>query len=145
MPAFKTLIVLLLALLAMLAIACSDDDDDGDNGATDAPTATEEVATATDDASGGGEKVTVVMEGTAFDPTEITVTAGEPAVIAVENLDSFAHTLTVYNDEEFTDPQGAAVDLGGNESGEIGETFEAGTYFFRCEIHKSMQGTLTAE
>jgi plastocyanin len=85
------------------------------------------------------------MEGTAFDPTEITVAAGEPVVIAVDNLDGFTHTLTVYNDEEFTDPQGAEVSLDGNESGEIEATFDAATYFFRCEIHPSMQGTLTAE
>jgi plastocyanin len=155
---FRVLFSLLLSvLLVALVAACGDDDESGTNGDSAAtatedggtPEATEEETEGPTDAGGEpSEEVTVELDDFSFDPDSFTVTAGTEVKIDVENVGAAPHTLTVYSDEEYTEPVDGA-DTGQVEGGEDGEffaTFDAGEYFFRCEVHPTqMEGTLTAE
>ena len=139
-------ISLLLAagvLLVGAGAACGGDDEDEDSGG-------EEPGATTPASDGGGEGNNVTVEGkdNAFDPETFTVRAGEEATVTLENTGSATHTLTVYSDENFeTAVDGADTDtVNGGESGEFAATFEAGEYYFRCEIHPTqMKGTFEAE
>jgi plastocyanin len=117
--------VITVALLALLAVACGGDDEDAASGAPSPGEVEGEQAV----------PAVVIMEGNAFDPTEFTVVAGQPADITVQNVDPREHTFTVYNDEAFTEAQGSAITLREGDTVTLTDTFAAATYYFRCEIH----------
>lgn len=114
--------VIVVALGFGLA-ACGDDDDDS-------------PAVESEDGGSSGDAVEVTTSGFAFDPTEISVTAGDVS-FEITNEDDAPHTFTV-DDASLK----IEVDSGGSASGSA--TFEAGEYEFRCEIHPAMTGTITA-
>jgi plastocyanin len=114
---------------------CSDDDEDGGEPA------------ATDDDVGTAEEVSVEAADFSFSPAEVTVPAGI-VTVKLANSGQAPHTLTVYADEEFSEAvEGADTEnVSAGEEGGFTVAFEAGEYFFRCELHPGqMQGTLTAE
>lgn len=107
---------------------------------SDAPAAT--AAAAVGDPVDGARAIEVVADDFAFEPSEITVDAGEDVTIALTSVD-MVHDLTV-DDLGFqvTARQGGTEELGLRAS-------EPGTYTFHCSIpgHRSagMEGTLTVE
>ncbi|MEO7666315.1 MAG: cupredoxin domain-containing protein [Dehalococcoidia bacterium] len=131
------LAIVLMAILTLSAVACGDDDDGGATP-TDGPTATIE-----------GEQFVppiVVIEGLSYEPSEFTIAAGEESTIQIQNVDARDHTFTLYTDEEFTEAQGNGITLSEGDTVSLIDTFDAGTYYFRCEFHPTqMQGSFTAE
>jgi len=83
--------------------------------------------------------------GMAFDTDTITLAAGEPTTLFYRNLDGAPHNVAIYADES------------ASEELFIGETItdaavtyeipalEPGTYFFRCDVHPDMKGTVVVE
>lgn len=131
-----------VATVVLLAGACGDDDSAEDSTA---PTGAASSAPASPTTGGGGAPTSaptsepggaaaeIVAEGFQFN--DLTVAPG--ATITLVNNDSEPHTVTA-DDESF--------DSGNIQSGENGELVaptEPGTYAFHCEIHPSMQATLT--
>jgi plastocyanin len=128
----------------MGATACGGDDDDEPAGGNGDATPTQESDGG--DTNGAAATVEVVMENFAFSPTRFTLGAGEDVVIGLDNRDAAGHTFTVYLDEGFSEAQGTTLPISAGSQDTIHGTFEAGTYFFRCEIHPAtMQGSFTAE
>jgi plastocyanin len=114
------LLALLLACMALgLVVAgCGGDDDDDGGG-------------------GGGGGASVTMEGIAFEPAEITVSAGD--TVTWTNEDSVGHDVTG-DDFKSGDPGG----LGNGDTFE--HTFEeAGTFDYVCTVHPGMEGTVVVE
>ena len=115
-----------IALVAILA-ACSG----GGSAASASPPAEADL--------------TVNAEGNAFDPAVITLTAGEATTVFFRNLDGQPHNIAIYTDE------------GASESLFVGETItdaavtyeipalEPGEYFFRCDVHPDMTGTVVVD
>ena len=114
-------LALLLACMALgLVVAgCGDDDDDDGGG------------------GGGGGAAEVSMEGIAFQPAEVTVSAGD--TVTWTNNDSVGHDVTA---DSFS-----SGDPGGMASGDTFEqTFEeAGTFDYVCTVHPGMEGTVVVE
>lgn len=156
------LLLLLSALLAGASVACGDDDE-MDTGGPDettpaatresdnTPRATEgavDTGGPTEVATGLDDEVQVQAADFSFNPDAFSLPAGVPVKIEVRNSGAFPHTLTVYSDAGFSSAVSGA-DTGTIEAGEdadIETTFDAGEYFFHCQIHPTqMQGTLTAE
>jgi plastocyanin len=117
---------------AMLAVtlttamtACGDDDDAGDepeDGSASAP------------AEGGGGDAT--LDVTEFQYSDVTAPAG--GTLQVVNSSGAPHTVTADDgafDEELAD--GATIS--------VTVPTEPGEYPYHCEIHPSMQATLTVE
>jgi plastocyanin len=157
-------ITLLVAasLLTVFAIAACGDDDEEEDGGNGAPAATspaddgdDATPEVTDEAGdtggatdGADDEVQVEMADFSFDPNTIQVPAEVPVKIEARSVGAAPHTLTVYTDEEFTDAvQGADTGtIAAGEDGDFTATFDAGEYYFRCEVHPGqMQGELTAE
>jgi plastocyanin len=93
---------------------------------------------------GGGAKVTVTAQGLQFDTGRIELPAGTPSTIHFENNDpGIQHNIAIFTDsslatnlfrgEIVTGP--AAVDY------RI-PPLEPGTYYFHCDVHPTMNGTL---
>jgi plastocyanin len=116
-----------LALAGALALtACGDDDGDGASDET-----TTSAAGATTTAAAGGTTYTVT--GVAF--TDFTAKAGE--TVAVKN-NGPSHTMTA-DDGAFN------VALEGGTTSTLTAPAAAGEYPFHCNIHPSMEATLTVE
>ena len=94
-------------------------------------------------ASPPGDAVVIVAKDLAWQPTAVTVKAGEPVTIVMDNQEDAPHNIFV------KDSSGAEVFKGEIVSKQqITYELEAltpGTYPFICEVHPNMTGTITAE
>lgn len=93
-----------------------------------------------------GETVTISAKDLAFDQTEVTVPADEAFTIVLDNQESAPHNVAVYTDESAS----TKISIGEIFSGPAQESqtvpaLAAGNYFFRCDVHPDMKGTITAE
>jgi plastocyanin len=91
-----------------------------------------------------GPSITAV--NLAFDRSELVITAGQATGLLFDNRDSAPHNVAIYADEG----RSQAVFVGEVFSGPGSRQYElpalsAGTYFFRCDIHQDMKGTLVAK
>src|SRR5436190_10437241 len=85
---------------------------------------------------------TIVAQNTQFTPNAISLPGGQPTKIFFKNLDGQPHNVAFYTDS------GAGTKLF------VGETItnaatvypvpalQPGHYFFRCDVHPSMTGTV---
>ena len=113
-----------VAALGLSAGACGDDDDDASSDTT---------AAAGDD---GGSTGAAELQVQSNEYSDVSAQAG--GQLDVVNTSGTAHTFTADDgdfDEEVPDGDTVAVDV----------PVEPGEYAFHCEIHPSMQATLTAE
>ena len=119
-----------LVALAVVTAACS--------GATAAPATDDPAPTAP-----AGDEIVIVAKDLAFQTKEITVAAGEPVAIVLDNQEGAPHNIAV------KDASGAEVFKGqivsnAKVTNDV-PALAAGTYTFWCEVHPDMQGTITAE
>ena len=127
-----TLFIGLLGLAAALA-ACS--------GASSTPSATNSTAPS----GPAGDAVTVTAKDLKFSQTEVTVPAGKPFDLVFDNQDGMPHNVAIYADSSTS----TKVSIGEIFSGPGQRTqavpaLTAGTYFFRCDVHPDMKGSITA-
>ena len=108
--------MLVLALVAVLGAACGGG---GDTGGEE-----------------GGATGDITMVDNAFEPADVTVSAGD--TLTIVNTGQAPHTFTVEGEEidEELDP--------GAES-EVTIDLEAGSYPFVCKLHPEMTGNLTVQ
>ena len=96
-------------------------------------------------AAGGGEG-TVTAANVAFDTNEITLTAGENESIHFVNDDTAEHNIAIYETEEAQEEIFVGDTIPGGQ--EITYEFKApekGEYYFQCDLHPTMNGTVTVE
>ncbi|HEV3475303.1 MAG TPA: cupredoxin domain-containing protein [Actinomycetota bacterium] len=90
-----------------------------------------------------GGSIEVAARGLAFDTTELSLRAGDEAVIAFDNQDAgIPHNVSIY-----TEAGGDAVFQGEIITGPdtIEYTFpspDPGTYYFQCDVHPQMSGSV---
>jgi plastocyanin len=81
-----------------------------------------------------------------FTETEITVAAGKAFDLVFDNQEGAPHNVAIYTDSSAS----TKVSVGEIFSGPAQKTqsvpaLAAGTYFFRCDVHPDMQGSIVAE
>lgn len=117
-----------LTLTLALAACGGDDGDTGDTGdpyGGDGATTTE---------ASGGEAVAYEVSGIEY--ADVAAPAG--GTVEIENTSGAAHTFTA-DDGAFD------VAYGSGETATVPVPGEPGEYRFHCEIHPSMEATLTVE
>ncbi|MGD9893750.1 MAG: cupredoxin domain-containing protein [Dehalococcoidia bacterium] len=95
----------------------------------------------------GTPLLTVTARAVAFDTKEITVRAGEPAQIRLDNFDAgINHNIAVYRDEEAGDLviRGKLFD-GPDVRDYVFEGMTPGTYHFQCDLHPAMSGVFIVQ
>jgi plastocyanin len=134
----KRLLVLLIACMALALVVAGcggDDDDDSGNGGGGGGN-TEQPA----DTGGGGGGAEVTMKNIQFDPSDVTIKAGETV--------TWTNDEGVPHDVDKTSGPGAQFSSGPEGGMMEGDTFEhtfdkAGTYEYVCRVHApGMSGTI---
>jgi plastocyanin len=92
----------------------------------------------------GAGGVRVVAQNTAFNVDEIKLRADAPAPLTFENKDPFAHNLAIYRDESASgDPLFTLEPFPGPDTKSFTvPPIPAGEYYFHCDIHPVMNGTV---
>jgi hypothetical protein len=95
----------------------------------------------------GAGAIRVVAKDTAFSTDRIVLPADEPSMLALDNEDPFAHNLSIYEDETASgEPLFRFEPFAGPATRTFTvEPLERGTYFFHCDIHPVMQGTVVVK
>ena len=98
---------------------------------------------------GGGEKpvVTLAAANIAFEPTSLTVPAGEAFTLQFHNQDANTqHNVQIFDDPKFagTPLFSGALVTGVRQTDYEVDPLEAGAYFFHCEVHPTMTGEMQA-
>ena len=92
----------------------------------------------------GAGGVRIVAEGTAFDTDELNLPADTPTSLTFENRDPAPHNVSIYQNadasgeplftfEPFAGPRTEPFDV---------EPIPEGEYYFRCDVHPTMEGTV---
>ena len=81
-----------------------------------------------------------------FDTDNLAVTAGEPFSVRLNNNDDVEHNFSIYAEEGDAEALFTGEVVAGGETilNEI-PALEPGEYYFQCDIHPDMNGTLTVD
>jgi len=91
----------------------------------------------------GGASITA--QNLSFSPTELSLPAGQPSTITFDNQDSgVQHNIDIFSDSSYT----TSVFKGDLVTGVATQDYnvpalDAGTYYFHCDVHPTMTGTIT--
>jgi plastocyanin len=94
--------------------------------------------------SAKGAPVPLAAKAIAFSTSEISLPAGTPSVISFDNQDEgVPHNVAIYTSQG-GDPlfQGEIVPGPAEVDYDV-PPLEAGEYFFQCDVHPTMSGTVT--
>lgn len=102
-------------------------------------------------APAAGATTSIVAAGVAFDLDTINLTAGEQVSLEFQNNDAGTlHNVAIYENEAAGRAQEDALFDGENISGPSTTIYEfeappAGEYYFQCDVHPGMNGTVVVE
>ena len=88
---------------------------------------------------------TIVAKDMTFQTASVEVTAGTNVTIHFDNQDSAPHNVAIYTDSG----AGTAIAVGevvtSAKSDQVVPALQPGSYFFRCDVHHDMTGTIVAK
>lgn len=119
-----------IAALAIVTAACS--------GATAAP-----GTDAPNPSAPVGDGIVIVAKDMKFQTTAVTVKAGTPVAIVLDNQESAPHNIAI-KDASGADVFKGEIVTNTKVTNDI-PALAPGTYTFLCEVHPDMKGTITAE
>ena len=89
--------------------------------------------------------VTITSVDMEFEQTTVTVAAGEAFTMALVNEDSMQHNVAIYTDSSASDELFIGEYVTDGVIAYDIPALEPGEYFFRCDLHPDMVGTLIVE
>jgi plastocyanin len=128
----RLIATLALATVAFAAAACAP----ANAGVPGTPAATAPV---------DANSPVVVAQGIQFQTKDVKAPAGKAFAMTFRNQDSAPHNVSIFTDSSASQRvfQGEVFSQG--ERVYQVPALQAGTYFFRCDVHPDMTGTLTVE
>jgi plastocyanin len=135
------LLLLAYVLIPLLAIfllqQASDDEAEAGGGA----------APVTEDGGGeAGPTTSIAAEGSKFNLDTMTFEAGKPVTLTFDNKDPVQHNVAIYEDDSAAAEIFKGEIVAGPDEAEYEfDAPKAGEYFFRCDVHPDMNGTVVTE
>ena len=88
---------------------------------------------------------TVVAQGNAFAPTTVTVTSGKAFSLTLVNKDGAPHNIAIYKDSSAAEKVSIGEVVTNASATQQVPALDKGSYFFRCDVHHEMTGTIVAQ
>lgn len=88
---------------------------------------------------------TIDAESNDFVSDRITIPAGEPFQLFFRNLDAAEHNVAIYTDESASEALFVGEIITDDSVLYEIPALEPGEYFFRCDVHPNMTGTVVVE
>lgn len=90
--------------------------------------------------------ISLTAQGFAFDKKTLTVNAGAAITIAFQNRDAVLHNVAVYRTRQANEVifKGDFIPTGESTTYRFTAPTTPGTYYFRCDLHGSMEGSFIA-
>ncbi|HEY7131639.1 MAG TPA: cupredoxin domain-containing protein [Candidatus Limnocylindrales bacterium] len=87
---------------------------------------------------------TIVAKDMKFQQTAVDVKAGENFTLHFDNQDSAPHNVGIYADGSASTALSIGNVVSSAKADQVVPALKPGTYFFRCDVHHDMTGTITA-
>ena len=129
----RTLLALSLVALAALSAACST--------AAAQPPASAPTSPSGPVANGP----TILAKDMKFSPSTVEVKAGTSVTLHFDNQDSAPHNVAIFTDSSASSALSVGEVVSSGAEHQVVPALAAGTYFFRCDVHHDMTGTIVAE
>ena len=112
---------------------------------TDEPVVEEEApAEPPPEAGGGGATVPIAAQALAFSTSELSLPAGAPSVISFDNQDAGqSHNVAIYTEQGGDQLFSGEIITGPAQVDYEIPPLDPGEYFFQCDVHPTMTGTVT--
>lgn len=88
---------------------------------------------------------TVVARDMKFQTSTVDVQAGTNVTLHFDNQDSAPHNVAIYTDSSASKPISIGQIVTSAKADQVVPALAAGTYFFRCDVHHDMTGTIVAK
>ena len=118
-----------LVVLAAVTVACS-------GSATQAPVSAGPV---------DPNAPVITAQNMAFSPTTLDVTANKAFSLTLDNKDSAPHNVAIFTDSSASTSISVGEVVSSGKSTQQVPALTPGTYFFRCDVHHEMTGTINAK
>jgi plastocyanin len=87
----------------------------------------------------------ITAQNNAFSPTTLDVTANKAFSLTLDNKDSAPHNVAIYTDSSASTKVSAGEVVSSTTTTQQVPALAPGSYFFRCDVHHEMTGTITAK
>lgn len=87
----------------------------------------------------------ITAQGNVFSPATLTVKAGKAFGLTLDNKDSAPHNVAIFKDASAAEGISIGEIVSSKSVAQQVPALEVGTYFFRCDVHREMTGTIVAE
>jgi len=88
---------------------------------------------------------TIVAKDMKFQTTSVEVKADTNVTVHFDNQDSAPHNVAIYTDSGAGTPVSVGQVITSSKADQVVPALKAGTYFFRCDVHHDMTGSIVAE
>ena len=87
----------------------------------------------------------IVAQNNAFNPTTLDVEADKAFSLTLDNKDSAPHNVAIFTDSSASTSISVGEIVTNAKTTQQVPALAAGSYFFRCDVHKEMTGTINAK
>jgi plastocyanin len=88
---------------------------------------------------------TIVAKDMAFSPSTVEIAAGKNVTIHFDNQESAPHNVAIYKDASASEKISVGEIITAAKADQVVPALTAGTYFFRCDVHTNMTGSLVVK
>lgn len=88
---------------------------------------------------------TIVAKDMKFAGGPVEVNAGANFTLHFDNQDSAPHNVAIYTDSSASSPVSIGEVVTSGKKDQVVAALQPGTYFFRCDVHHDMTGTIVAK
>ena len=87
----------------------------------------------------------VVAQGNVFSPSTFNVKAGKAFSLTLDNKDSAPHNVAIFKDSTAAEKVSIDEIVSSTKATQQVPALEKASYFFRCDVHTEMTGTIVAD
>jgi plastocyanin len=88
---------------------------------------------------------TIVARDMAFSPSTVEIAANKSVTIHFDNQEGAPHNVAIYKDSSASEKISVGEIVTSSKADQVVPALAAGSYFFRCDVHTNMTGTIVVK